>query len=102
VGYQLVQPASPGNGGQELVATLTVSYLGEDLSAQASSRERWAAWTALTWTPPFSPDIALLVNHYMGPDYYNSFYRDYRQFLRLGICVNRGRTGTGRVAEAPY
>ena len=55
-------------------------------------------WGTLAWEIPGVTDVSVFGSWFLGQDYYNNNYDQYRKLLRVGIAANRGR---GRDAGAP-
>jgi hypothetical protein len=64
------------------------------LGSAGDSFEGWRRlthWGTLAWELPGNSDVSLFMNWYLGQDYYNNNYDQYRRLLRFGIAGSRGR-----------
>jgi hypothetical protein len=69
------------------------------LGSAGNSFNRWRRlthWGTLAWELPGNSDVSLFMNWYLGQDYYNNNYDQYRRLLRFGIGGGRGRAPDDR------
>ena len=67
-----------------------VLLIGGDNPEFTGSR-RLLNWGTLAWEVPGATDVSVFASWFVGQDYYNNNYDQYRKLLRLGIAANRGR-----------